>query len=158
MLFWKLPAKNFLTKVTGCFLPIAILPKMKFFCGFFFSFLYGYFYLLLSLKLFSEKKSLSLKLTNLIVLLPRLDQSNEIHFAASWWALIIKGRCNTLCSNDISLNVTLIATTWLLLSLWLLADKLKNVFEGSGEKENTATKLFPYCCHFQITSVEATYI
>ena len=29
-------------------------------------------------------------------LLPILDQSNEIHFAASWWALIISGRCNTL--------------------------------------------------------------
>ena len=27
-------------------------------------------------------------------LLPILDQSNEIHFAASWWALIISGRCN----------------------------------------------------------------
>ena len=38
------------------------------------------------------------------------DQSNKIHFAASWWALIVKGRCNTLCSNDISLNVTLIST------------------------------------------------
>ena len=37
-----------------------------------------------------------LKLPHLITLLPRLDQSNEIHFAASWWALIINGRCNTL--------------------------------------------------------------
>ena len=51
-----------------------------------------------------------LKLPHLITLLPRLHQSNEIHFVASWWALIIKGRCNTLCSNDISLNVTLIST------------------------------------------------
>ena len=64
----------------------------------------GYFYLLLSLKLLSEKKSNLLKLPPLITLLPKLDQSNEIHFAASWWALINKGRCNTLCSNDISLN------------------------------------------------------
>ena len=55
--------------------------------------LYGYFYWLFSLKLFSEKKSVLLKLPHLNTLLPRLDQSNEIHFAASWWALIIKGRC-----------------------------------------------------------------
>ena len=34
----------------------------------------------------------------------------SVHFARSWWRPIIKGRCNTLCSNDISLNVTLIST------------------------------------------------
>ena len=44
--------------------------------------------------MFSRKKSALLKLFHLITLLPRLDQSNEIYFAASWWALIIKGICN----------------------------------------------------------------
>ena len=45
------------------------------------------------------------------------------------------------------------------MSLWfqlpstgLLLDKLKNIFGGSGERENMAMKLFPSCCHFQITS------
>ena len=51
------------------------------------SLLDGYVYLLLSLKLFSP---------HLTTLLPGLDQSNEIHFATSWWALVIKGRSNTL--------------------------------------------------------------
>ena len=55
-----------------------------------------YFYLLLSLKLLSQKKSVLLKLPHLITVLSRLDQSNQIHFAASWWAIIIKGRSNTL--------------------------------------------------------------
>ena len=91
-------------KVTGCSLPTAILPKMNFFCRFFKiltksvdqSFLNSYFYLLLSLKLFSRKKSVFLKLPHLITLLPRLDQSNEICFAASWWSLSIKGWCNVV--------------------------------------------------------------
>ena len=106
---------SFRVKVTckGVFL-----PKMNFFCKFFLnltesvdqSLLDGLLYLLPSLKLFSEKKSVLLKLPHLITLLPRLHQSNEIHFVTSWWALITKGRCNTLCSNDISLNVTLIST------------------------------------------------
>ena len=48
-------------------------------------------------RLFSQVfKTVLLKLPHLITLLPGLDKSNEIHFAASWWALIIKGRCNTL--------------------------------------------------------------
>ena len=91
-------------------LPTAILPKMNFCCRFFFKFLTksvgqsllgGYFYLLLSLKFISQKKSVLLELPHLITLLPRLNQSNEIYLAASWWAF---------CSNDISLNVTLIST------------------------------------------------
>ena len=77
---------------------------MNFFCKFFLffnksvdkSFLDDYFYLLLSLKLFSRKKSVLLKLSHLISLLPRLDQSNEVHVAASWWALIIKRRCDVV--------------------------------------------------------------
>ena len=97
--------RNFLIKVAGCSLPTPILPKMNFFGKFFFkfltksvdkSFLDSYFYLLLSLKQFSRKKSVLLKLTHLITLLPRLDQSNEIYFVASWWALIIKARCNVV--------------------------------------------------------------
>ena len=102
---WKIPTKEFFIKVAGCPLPTAILLKMTFFCSFFFkfltksvdkSFLYGYSYLLISLKLFSRKKSVSLKLTHLITFLPWLDQSNEIYFAASWLALIIQGRCNVV--------------------------------------------------------------
>ena len=38
----------------------------------------------------------------------------------------------------------------------LLADKLKNIFEGSVGKGNTAMKLLPYCCRFQTTSVGTT--
>ena len=100
---WRVPTKEFFIKVAGCSLPAAIWPKMSFFCRVFFkfltksvdqSFLDGYFFLLLSLKLFSRKKSVLLKLPHLITPLPRLDQSKEIYFAASWWALIIKGRCN----------------------------------------------------------------
>ena len=59
------------------------------------SLLDGYFYLMLLLKLFPQKKSILLKLPHVITFLPRLAQSNEIHFAASWWAVIIKGRCIT---------------------------------------------------------------
>ena len=103
---WKVTTKEFLIKIAGCSLPTPILPKTNFFCSFFFffkfltksvhkSFLDGHFYLLLSFKLFSRKFVL-LKLTHLITLLPRLDQSNEIYFAGSWWALIIKGRCNVV--------------------------------------------------------------
>ena len=78
--------------------------------------------LLFSLKLFSQKKSVLLTLTHLITLLPypkiiyrgtinnMLDQSNEINYAAFCWALILKGICNTICSNGISLNATLIST------------------------------------------------
>ena len=40
----------------------------------------------------------------------------------------------------------------------LLADKLKNIFEGSVGKGNTAMKLLPYCCRFQTTSVGTTTI
>ena len=40
----------------------------------------------------------------------------------------------------------------------LLAHKLKNIFDGNGERRKTAMKLFPYCCHFQITSVGTTTI
>ena len=69
------------------------------------SLLDGYFYLFISLKLISVKKSVLLKQPHLITFLPKLDQFNEIHFAASWWALI-KERCDKLCSNGISLNVT----------------------------------------------------
>ena len=112
----------FLLKLQAVFYQLQFYQRWTSFVVFFFflvltksvdqSLLDGYFHLLLSLKLFSEKKSVLLKLTPLITLLPRLHQSNEIHFVASWWALIIKGRCNTLCSNDISLNVTLISTAW----------------------------------------------
>ena len=35
-------------------------------------------------------KSVLLKLPHLITILSRLDQSNKVHFAASWWAFIIK--------------------------------------------------------------------
>ena len=56
----------------------------------------GYFYLLFSLEMYSRKKSALLKLSHLITPFPILDQSNEIYFAASWWALIIKGRCNVV--------------------------------------------------------------
>ena len=113
---------------------------MNFLCKFFFFFQFltksvdqplsdGYFYLLLSLKLFSQKKSVLFKLPHLIILLPRLGWSNEIHFAVSWWGhSLLK---ETLCSNDISLN-------------W--------------ERVYTAMKLFPYCYHFQITSVGTTTI
>ena len=45
---------------------------------------------------FHKKKPVLLKLPDLITLLRRLDRSKEIHFAVSWPALIIKGRCNTL--------------------------------------------------------------
>ena len=101
---WKVPAKEFFLKVAGCFLPTAILPKTNFFRMFFFIFeksvdqslLDDFFYLLLSLKLFSQKKPVLLKLSHLITLVRWLDQSNEIHFASSWPLLIIKGRCNTL--------------------------------------------------------------
>ena len=51
------------------------------------------------------------------------------------------------------------------MSLWLqlpvtglLTDKLKIIFDGSGESENMTMKLFPYCCHFQTTSVKTTNI
>ena len=74
--------------VVGCFLPTAILPKMNFFCRFFFflffaksvdqSLLDVYFYLLLSLKLFPQKRSVLLKLHYSITLLRRLDQSKDI--------------------------------------------------------------------------------
>ena len=40
----------------------------------------------------------------------------------------------------------------------LLVDKLKNILDGSGERENTAMQLFPCCSHFQITSVGTTII
>ena len=103
---WKVPTKKLFIKAAGCSLQTAILPKMNFFGRFFFfhfrqkvstnHFLDGYFYLLLSLKLFSRKKSVLLKLSHLITLLPRLDQSSKIYFAASWWALIIKARCNVV--------------------------------------------------------------
>ena len=66
------------------------------------SFLDGYFYFLLSLKLFSRKKSVLLTLPHLITPLPKLDQSNKIYFAASWWALIIKGRCNVVPTAPLS--------------------------------------------------------
>ena len=94
-------------------------------------------FIALSLKLFWEKKSFL------------LNQSNEIHFAAYSWAPIIKGKSNTLSSNGISLNVTLISTA----CPGLLADKLKKFFDGSEERGNTAMKLFPHYCHFQITSL-----
>ena len=88
----------------------AVLYQMQFyqrwtsFAGFVFiltksvdqSVLEGYFYSLLSLKLFSQNLFVLLKLLHLITPILRLDQSNKIHFATSWWALIIKGRCNTL--------------------------------------------------------------
>ena len=51
------------------------------------------------------------------------------------------------------------------MSLWfqllvtgLLADELKNIFDRGGESGNTAMKLFPHCCRFQITSVWTTII
>ena len=67
--------RSFLLKLLGVILPTAILPKMNFFCTLFFSFLTncvdqslldGYFYLLLSLKLLSQKKPVLLKLPHLI--------------------------------------------------------------------------------------------
>ena len=52
--------------------------------------------------------------------LPRLDQYNEIHPAASLWAVIIISLLHLLLSLiDISLNATLIST-----ATGLLADKL----------------------------------
>ena len=101
------------------------------------------------------REKVLLKLPHLITFLLRLDQSNETHFAASWWALIIKGRCNTLCSNDISLNVTLISTAY----HWIVSSQIKKkIFDGSGESGNTAMKLFSYYCHFQVPSVATTII
>ena len=97
-------------------LPTAILPKMNFCCRFFLNFWQkvsaNHFYSLLSLKFISQKKSVLLELPHLITLLPRLNQSNEIYLAASWWAF---------CSNDISLNVTLISTAchWIV-SRWII--------------------------------------
>ena len=106
---WKVPTKEFFIKVAGWSSPTAILPKTGFFCRVFFflncvdqSFLDGYFYFLLSLKLFSRKKSVLLTLPHLITPLPKLDQSNKIYFAASWWALIIKGRCNVVPTAPLS--------------------------------------------------------
>ena len=83
----------FLLKLQAVILPAAILPRQTSFAG--------------SLLLFDKKCGLtSFRWLHLFVfteefcfiettLLPKLDQSNEIHFAASWWALIISGRCNT---------------------------------------------------------------
>ena len=57
------------------------------------------------------------------------NQSNGTHFAVPCWEpIIIKGICNTLCSNGISLNVTLVSTA----CPGLLVNKLKNIFDGSG--------------------------
>ena len=90
----------------------------------------GWFYLLLSLKLFSQKKFVLLKLPHLITLLLRL--------ATSWWSLIIEGRCNNLSKWHLKMSL------WFqLLATEFLADKLKNIFERSGERGNTAMKLFP---------------
>ena len=82
----------FLSKVQAVNLQIIILPKMNFFYKFFFWQIIYCFHP----TCFHRRKSVLLKLYHLITLLLRLDQSSEIHFAASWWALIIKGRCNTL--------------------------------------------------------------
>ena len=100
---------------------------MNFFCSFFLIFDKKYrpiityrwrYFIYCFQSSFSQKKSVLLKLPNLITLLSRLDQSNKIHFAVSWWVLIVKRRSNTLlkeevtlCSNDISFNFTLISTT-----------------------------------------------
>ena len=97
--------KNFLVKLQAVCYQLQFYQRWASFAGFFFKcltksvdqwFLDGYFYLLLSLKLFSRKKSVLLKLPHLITPLPRLDESKEIYFAASWWALIIKVRCNVV--------------------------------------------------------------
>ena len=100
-------------------------------------------YLIIHSYCFQQKKSVLLKLPHLIILLPRLDRSNEIHFSTSHWGhSLLK---EALCSSGISLNQ--------LPATGLLADRLKHIFDGSGERGNTAMKLFPYCSHFQITAV-----
>ena len=71
---------------------------------------FSYSYLFLLLIWLSVKMVILLKLPHLITFLPRLDQSNETHFTASWWA-IIKERYDPLFSNGIYLNFTLISTT-----------------------------------------------
>ena len=89
------------------FLPTAILPKVNFFCKFFLIFdkkcrpiIFRWILLFVTFTqvVFREKVCVLLKLPhlNLITLLRRLDQSNEIHFTASWSALIIKRRSNHL--------------------------------------------------------------
>ena len=102
---WKVPTKKLFIKAAGCSLQTAILPKMNFFGRFFFSFSTksvdkSFFRWLLLFIAFTQavftKKSVLLKLSHLITLLPRLDQSSKIYFAASWWALIIKARCNVV--------------------------------------------------------------
>ena len=101
---WKVTTKGFLLKLQAALYQLQFYQRWTSFAGFLKfltksvdqSFLNSYFYLLLSLKLFSRKKSVFLKLPHLITLLPRLDQSNEICFAASWWSLSIKGWCNVV--------------------------------------------------------------
>ena len=92
---------------------------MNFFCSFFLIFDKKYrpiityrwrYFIYCFQSSFSQKKSVLLKLPNLITLLSRLDQSNKIHFAVSWWYSLLKEEV-ILCSNDISFNVTLILTT-----------------------------------------------
>ena len=172
-IFWvSFPVKGtcegvFLTKVAGCFLTTAILPKMNFFCRAFLNFWQkvstSHFFrclLLFSLKLFSQKKSVLLKLTRLITLLPYpkimyrgtinniLDQSNEINYTASCWALILKGICNTICSNGISLNVTLISTA----CHWIVGRKIKkHLRQERGEQiygNEVISMLLPFSNNF----------
>ena len=109
---------SFYTKVADSFLPTAILPKLNFFCRIFLIFdkkcrpiTFRWLLLLIAFtQVVFREKVCFIETTSINYYFTETYQSKEIHFAASWWALIIKGRCNTLCSNDISLNVTLIST------------------------------------------------
>ena len=121
------------------------------------SLLDAYFYLLLSLKCFHRKSQFY---SNYLIYLlfyghlinPKIfysgtisnifDQSNEIHFASSCWALIIKGICNTLCSNGISLNVTLVSTA----CHWIVSRSIKNHLWrewGKGKYGNEVIFMLP---------------
>ena len=87
-------------KVAGCNFTKCNFTKMNFFCRFLFfifdkkcrpiTFKWLLLFIAFTQVVFTEKVSVLLKLPHLITLLRRHEQSNEIHFSASWSALIIK--------------------------------------------------------------------
>ena len=90
----------FLLKLQAVVLPTAILPRQTSFAGFLLlfdkkcgltTFRWLHLFIVFTQVVFTEEFCF-IETT----LLPKLDQSNEIRFAALWWALIISGRCNTL--------------------------------------------------------------
>ena len=92
--------RSLFIKVVGCNFTSCNFTKINFFCRFSFTFdkkcglttfRWLHLFIVFTQVVFTEEFCF-IETT----LLPKLDQSNEIRFAAFWWALIISGRCNTL--------------------------------------------------------------